>query len=279
MDDLKYIDRILNDIIFDDLAKKDLFEEMLIRTKQFKVTNKLLREGLHKQIADIVYSNVFSDITDRIGKVSKPILTDTDRKAIDEEVARIFKGLEDYIQVEKFDGFIKWSTEIGGQRLLNELGIGKKYSLTNTAYLKTIGSYRNLLLKGVDRTTKKWIAETIYTGKENQLTNAEIEKILKEKMPDISRSRAETIIRTEMNNAVNKGELETAIRNKASEKSWRVAEDERLCEICNGNGEDGWVGLGANFRSGHDSPPAHPNCRCDLRYKFPPVSDVIWAGE
>lgn len=272
-----YIDKILDDLL--DLNKAELFEEMLMRTKKFKGMKKEMEVGLHRQMTAVLGSGLLDNITARIGKLGKPIITDSDLQGIKDEIGRIFKGLEEYVDMDKTHKFLVWSTEIGGQRLLNELGVGKKFVLKNTAYLKTLENSRNLIIRSVNRTTRDWIAETIFKGKQEQLTNLELERAIMEKIPEVSKFRAETIVRTEMNNAVNKGEFETAMRNKATEKSWRTAGDDRVSEECQKNEAEGWIGIEGLFSNGVDSPPSHPNCRCDLRYKFPPVADLIWAGE
>jgi hypothetical protein len=45
---------------------------------------------------------------------------------------------------------------------------------------------------------------------------------------------------------------------------WVVIGDERLCEICEGNGNQGVVPIDQAFQSGHMTPPGHPGCRCAI---------------
>ena len=73
------------------------------------------------------------------------------------------------------------------------------------------------------------------------------------------------IARTETIRASNAG---TLIGFKASgvvlKKEWTTAEDDRVSEDCEANGDQGPIDLDEDFVSGDDAPPAHPNCRCAL---------------
>jgi hypothetical protein len=48
-------------------------------------------------------------------------------------------------------------------------------------------------------------------------------------------------------------------------KRWSV--NPGACEICIGNAADGWIDSDANFASGADNAPQHPNCNCSIDYK------------
>jgi len=39
------------------------------------------------------------------------------------------------------------------------------------------------------------------------------------------------------------------------------------CEDCEDNATDGDIDMDALFSSGHDEPPAHPNCTCTVEYR------------
>lgn len=76
--------------------------------------------------------------------------------------------------------------------------------------------------------------------------------------------RAETIARTEIATAHVQGTL-TAWKatGQVATKSWLVGSGE-TCDECEGNEEDGDIGLDEDFSSGDDAPPAHPNCVCTV---------------
>lgn len=80
-----------------------------------------------------------------------------------------------------------------------------------------------------------------------------------------SNTRARTIARTETAMADNMGNLigweETGL---VAGKRWITAEDDKVSEICNTNGDMGVIGLHEHFAHGGMAPPAHPNCRCTV---------------
>jgi hypothetical protein len=71
---------------------------------------------------------------------------------------------------------------------------------------------------------------------------------------------AEMVAITELNRATSRASLDTYGRNGIEASSWLTALDDRVCNICEGNEEDGYVPLGAAFSSGDTYPPGHPLC-------------------
>ena len=95
----------------------------------------------------------------------------------------------------------------------------------------------------------------------------------------VHRIRANTIAQTEMAYAYNYGEqmaVEQAIKDGligSADKEWSTAEDERVCKHC-GPLDGETVPLDGVFSIGKKLPPAHPNCRCAIKYvnMLPPAS-------
>lgn len=80
-----------------------------------------------------------------------------------------------------------------------------------------------------------------------------------------SKERATVVARTETNRASNEGALESyKASGVVAKKSWITAQDDRVSEECEANGEAGEIGLDDNFPSGDPCPPVHPNCRCAI---------------
>lgn len=77
-----------------------------------------------------------------------------------------------------------------------------------------------------------------------------------------SDKRAMVIARTETIRASNAGALASYNAAGVTEKEWTTADDDRVSEDCEANGEQGPIPIDDNFDSGDDAPPAHPNCRC-----------------
>jgi len=93
-----------------------------------------------------------------------------------------------------------------------------------------------------------------------------------------SPERASMIARTEIMAANGQGSLasfksarDIGVKIK---KAWWP--DDEACEICLGNADDGDIEVDAEFSSGDDAPPAHPNCECVI---IPVVSDDAGDSE
>ena len=95
-----------------------------------------------------------------------------------------------------------------------------------------------------------------------------------------SEDRATTIAITEIARANSQAALTTyqgarSIGIKVK-KEWIVAPDEKVCDDCAENADAGPIDLDADFPSGDDAPPGHPDCRCALS---PVVEDDDDEGE
>jgi SPP1 gp7 family putative phage head morphogenesis protein len=82
------------------------------------------------------------------------------------------------------------------------------------------------------------------------------------------RSRAETIARWEIQEAVNRARLGAwddararGVIGGSPTKRWITAEDERVCPTCSGLDQES-VPMDDTFSNGRDMPPDHPRCRC-----------------
>jgi SPP1 gp7 family putative phage head morphogenesis protein len=88
-----------------------------------------------------------------------------------------------------------------------------------------------------------------------------------------SDERAMLIARTETIRASNQGALASYRAADVAQKEWTTAEDDRVSEDCEANGDQGPIGIDEAFDSGDMTPPAHPNCRCVI------VPVVTFASE
>ena len=86
-----------------------------------------------------------------------------------------------------------------------------------------------------------------------------------EDVGSFSADRALMIARTEIIRANNEGHLIAFRESGVVEmKAWTTAEDGDVCEICQGNEDQGPIPLDDAFESGDDAATAHPNCRCTI---------------
>jgi D-arabinose 5-phosphate isomerase GutQ len=80
-----------------------------------------------------------------------------------------------------------------------------------------------------------------------------------------SRARSETIARTELAFAHVQGNLTSwKASGVVDRKQWVLGSEHDLDDVCDGNAEAGVIGIDEEFPSGHQAPPAHPRCVCDL---------------
>jgi hypothetical protein len=80
-----------------------------------------------------------------------------------------------------------------------------------------------------------------------------------------SDEKARMIARTETAKALGQGQKGAAIAQGRDEKRWTTSGD--VDDICLENESVGWIGISDVFPSGEDTVPAHPNCRCVVRYR------------
>ena len=62
------------------------------------------------------------------------------------------------------------------------------------------------------------------------------------------------------------------------EKRWVPIIDRKSDYDCIANGRQGWIQNGESFATGHDQPPAHPGCRCELQVRATRKTDSTLNG-
>lgn len=111
-------------------------------------------------------------------------------------------------------------------------------------------------------TTRDMLRTTITQAEEEGWSNARLRAELEDNYA-FSRSRADTIARTEMKTADSEGAMAgwkaSGLKMK---KEWVRSADESECDICEANEAQGPIDLNDTFESGDETSPAHPNCEC-----------------
>lgn len=253
-----------------------------MKGREYREMNDDIYRALVIQTSQFLRTDVWSDIRSRIKKQEENIWTENDTKEIREAVDEKFPPLIKFIEPAVIIGFYVYLANRGGQAFLDKtrtLGAPiQTFNLTNFELLGGLASRQELLIKGIDNTTKNWLASKIVRGKKKKLTDREIANQIRKKIPETYAYRSEAIVRTEMAEIVNSTELEAARRNEATHKSWSIA-GANICPICEGNAGEGKRGINDTFSSGHERPPAHPYCKCLLEYLIPPIVGQRWSGE
>lgn len=170
-----------------------------------------------------------------------------------------------------------------GEDALKLLGINEKFSLTDEV-IDIIEKYNFKLAGSVNETTYGDLKKALQDGISNDESVPEIRKRVEDVFKQASRSRAETIARTETIRVNNIGHVAGYKQSGVVQfKEWLVALDERTCEFCLQMEKEYRVkSLDEDFLKEGDElkgvnggtltidysnigePPLHPNCRCTV---------------
>lgn len=98
----------------------------------------------------------------------------------------------------------------------------------------------------------------------------QVERMVSRYANRLLRRRAETIARTEIMTAANRGQealwsqavADGLLSESDWERMWLVAKDERTCKVCKPLDRKRAPMLGGTFPGGVAGPPVHPRCRC-----------------
>lgn len=234
-----------------------------------------------------------------------------------EEVLERLSGMKDLTDLFMFDVYLweinlrrmahthlKRAMQENGKRVFEDLkNMGKqfnKYAGAATTFdmdypeaLEYIDEQSLKLAGEVTAATEAAIKETLTQAFVEGYTIDQVSAAVKESFDGISKSRADTIARTEVSRAANYGSLSAYTQSKVVEgKEWLTALDERVCPFCRGMegeiralsdsflekeavlevpalDEDGSIIPGkftsmTNNYLDCQAPPIHPNCRCTL---------------
>jgi len=109
---------------------------------------------------------------------------------------------------------------------------------------------------------RELVAQTIERGD----SLGTLRKALQEDVA-FSKSRANTVARTETREALGEAQLQGAGLMGQNEKRWVTQADLHVDDPCMKNAGAGWIGREAAFPSGKQRVPQHPNCRCNVIYR------------
>lgn len=118
------------------------------------------------------------------------------------------------------------------------------------------------LITDISEATQDGVKELVSQAVENGLSIGQLTNALRD-YSGFGADRAETIARTETAMALGQGQKAAAVDMGQDEKAWQPGE----CDFCQGNADDGWIGIDETFSSGDDTIPAHPNCTCTVIFR------------
>ena len=125
-------------------------------------------------------------------------------------------------------------------------------------------------IRGIQETTGNLIKTQVTDALTKGKSYGELATQIKETFTDMKRTRAERIAVTEIGNAYEAGNYNTA---KEIEdlgvpmlKQWNTSQDDKVDDECMANEAEGPIPIDQPHQSGHMEPLAHPNCRCYETY-------------
>lgn len=132
------------------------------------------------------------------------------------------------------------------------------------------------LVTRMDDETKRRLGSVVSEAIENKSGIDRLSRDIRREFSDMSKSRAETIARTETAQALTEGTMSRArAMGVTGKEAVATPFGDWPCEICEDNAAAGPMRMDAEFPSGDMGPPFHPNCACALAYIMLPDS----AGE
>lgn len=235
-------------------------EEKDYKKEQIKLLNKIYLD-LNKKLQDIVVNKIKQQkrVTTNIIIAKAGAVNDVINFIVDSEE---FNGWMKIVYNTSKDNLTKILKD-SGQATLANLNLETDFDLQNPQALDWINDHALEDSNSYSGTWKDDIALQVQQGLEQGLTNEKIADNVNDYFFDETNMRAMRIARTETINAYSAGNLEGYKQSGVVSGKYWVADGE-ACPICQGNEDDGTIGLDEDFSSGDSAPTAHPNCECSL---------------
>jgi hypothetical protein len=176
------------------------------------------------------------------------------------------------------------SMALGATKLSDDLTAGVSWDLKNPRAVAWLEQRTTNQVAGISETSKGYINTVMtkavdkgwsYDRTARELT-ARFEQFAVGAPQEHIDSRAHLIAVTESASAYEQGTAQMIAEIMEAgvpmEKAWLDVGDERVCEICEGNADEGWIPAEASFSSGDSEPPSHPADRCTTLYQ---VAEVV----
>lgn len=145
--------------------------------------------------------------------------------------------------------------------------LAARVGMSPAAAVGSVAPRAKELFQQLDQTTAARVESVIRAALKDGASRAELQQVAGGLFQDwagkAAESRAASIALNEVSRALHQGMLDTARAAGGLLKEWWA--DPGACEICNANTGEA-IALEEAFASGDDAPPAHPNCRCSLKF-------------
>lgn len=165
------------------------------------------------------------------------------------------------------------------RHLLATVDLGPDYHLSNPRAVAWLEKNAAAKVTQINEVTRTQMSGIITRGVDEGQSYNSIAKQISQRWGEFAvgkpqlhiQSRAHLVAVTEMAEAYGEGNFQTAQEMESAglemEKHWHDVGDERVSEGCISNTSAGWIGIRADFPSGHTHEPRFPGCRCYVAYR------------
>jgi hypothetical protein len=201
------------------------------------------------------------------------------QKGLEEDVDRIFDGLNDSKMIEGIEVAAEDSMKFGGDSRVKESSLGEiglVFSVTHPLAVQYLEE-RALIWAKLSETTKDAIKPILIDAAATGQSPQKTAQIIREHHA-FSRDRAMMISVNEIGHAYEYGNWmmmkQTADEGYDVKKQWSTVHDDRVTEECNAYERMGWIKFKKKFKAGggnaDDQAPRqlNPRCRCTTLYRY-----------
>lgn len=263
MDKLRKIDAAVSRFI-SKASKKNEPLEAFRETESFEQFMEKISRGIKKQVKYI------ADHLDELDFLQDDTIKQSEFEAkLGKWLKNEMPSIAEYVSQEKIYAYLFNAFEWSVLSSYARIGVIQKaegfveFELTNQYYIAALKDQANYLLhkSQIDETTRKRLITLIRDVHLSVATLDEISEIIVSEFVDISDTRAFLIANTETNQAMSTAQMAFLKENGFLTKRW-IGAGPNTCSICQGNEDDGPIGVDENFTSGHQQTPGHPGCEC-----------------
>lgn len=263
MDKLRKIDAAVSRFI-SKASKKNEPLEAFRETESFEQFMEKISKGIKKQVKYI------ADHLDELDFLQDDTIKQSEFEAkLGKWLKNEMPSIAEYVSQEKIYAYLFNAFEWSVLSSYARIGVIQKaegfveFELTNQYYIAALKDQANYLLhkSQIDETTRKRLITLIRDVHLSVATLDEISEIIVSEFVDISDTRAFLIANTETNQAMSTAQMAFLKENGFLTKRW-IGAGPNTCSICQGNEDDGPIGVDENFTSGHQQTPGHPGCEC-----------------
>jgi SPP1 gp7 family putative phage head morphogenesis protein len=221
-----------------------------------------------------IYNALWKDILERLSKweASKEDIKRMKAYVTDQAFKKLSSVLKwDFRKVMSL--YLLYVANFWWQSIFSQVGVNQDFEFKSLVMHRLIQDRVDLLWKGLDQTTTKYMADEIVAGLILGYSITQMNSSLKKLGKEIALDRTDLIMTTETNSMLQTARQQVSNTFGATRKIWHATEDEKTCKVCQDlDGETAEVL--DSFDGNVMAPPLHPSCRCRVEYVFDNYMDL-----